>query len=75
MGTIQKLGGQAINNTLIIVTYYDSTGTIICVGSLRKMPSSLENGETYSFHIKLYPGMCDLSMIKSYKLMVGRLGY
>jgi hypothetical protein len=69
-GVVKNTGTQSTNQAGVIATFYNSTGSVIAVGSSYLNPSSIAPGSTASFTIYPLDYAAVIGEISSYSLLI-----
>jgi hypothetical protein len=69
-GVVKNTGTQSTNQASIVATFYNSTGSVVAVGSSYLTPSSIAPGSTASFTIYPLEYLAVIGEISSYSLLI-----
>ena len=69
-GVVKNTGTQSTNQAGVIATFYNSTGSVVAVGSSYLNPSSIAPGSTASFTIYPLDVAAVIGEISSYSLLI-----
>lgn len=72
-GVVKNTGTQSTNQASVVATFYNSTGSVVAVGSSYLTPSSIAPGSTASFTIYPLDYLAVIGEISSYSLLIQTL--
>jgi hypothetical protein len=72
-GVVKNTGTQSTNQASVVATFYNSTGSVVAVGTSYLTPSSIAPGSTASFTIYPLDYLAVIGEISSYSLLIQTL--
>jgi hypothetical protein len=72
-GVVKNTGTQSTNQASVVATFYNSTGSVVAVGSSYLTPSSIALGSTASFTIYPLDYLAVIGEVSSYSLLIQTL--
>jgi hypothetical protein len=72
-GVVKNTGTQSTNQAIVVAAFYNSTGSVVAVGSSYLTPSSIAPGSTASFTIYPLDYLAVIGEISSYSLLIQTL--
>jgi hypothetical protein len=72
-GVVKNTGTQSTNRASVVATFYDSTGSVVAIGSSYLTPSSIAPSSTASFTIYPLDYLAVIGKVSSYSLLIPTL--
>jgi hypothetical protein len=69
-GVVKNTGTQSINQASVVATFYNSTGSVVAVGTSYLTPSSIAPGSTASFTVYPLDYLAVMGEVSSYSLLI-----
>jgi hypothetical protein len=69
-GVVKNTGTQSTNQATVVATFYNSTGSVVAVGTSYLTPSSIAPGSTASFTIYPLDYLAVAGQVSSYSLLI-----
>ena len=69
-GVVKNTGTQSTNQASVVATFYNSTGSVVAVGTSYLTPSSIAPGSTASFTIYPLDYLAVAGQVSSYSLLI-----